>query len=486
MRRYRALTLVCCVVAGFWPAVPAVADDAEDLARLVSRLGKTRWTSNNSVELLADPRRAWEARLDLLESAENHLFLTTFSWYDDDYGTRFREALAAANHRNSRADDFRIQCLGDSVAMGFFTQRFDELRSTGADVRSFHRSSWGMAPVYMARMHDKMLIADGRRAIVGGRNYSDIYYDPQHWWLDFGVHVEGGAVWDLQVIFLKSWSLSSDLSHAHHFAWPIESIGRRVQSLWASGRFPGGGSPLEPYFNETFFPPYDTPPGSTRVAVLYDNPIVWERAPTADVVLALVDRAAEELDLMTPFPNFEDSLTEALVRAVERGVRVRLIVNDQAAALRVGPILKSSFPSLIRLIEGGVEVWGWKADPELLEEVTATECAPTIMPPVALHGKIVRMDDELVIVHSSNFNIRSTYYNTEAGVAVLDRGFNRRVKGLLDGLLDLRNFDLACTNGSRQLTVDKVVNRLGPDDVEDMRRKLGHRQYFLDGMSLLW
>ena len=40
------------------------------------------------------------------------------------------------------------------------------------------------------------------------------------------------------------------------------------------------------------------------------------------------------------------------------------------------------------------------------------------LPPIALHGKLARIDDDLTIVHSSNFNIRSTHYNTEAGLAV--------------------------------------------------------------------
>ncbi len=68
---------------------------------------ETRWTENNRVELLADPRRAWEARLDLLESAESHIFISTYSWHEDDYGTRFRDALADVV-RSRREDIWRL------------------------------------------------------------------------------------------------------------------------------------------------------------------------------------------------------------------------------------------------------------------------------------------------------------------------------------------------------------------------------------------
>jgi phosphatidylserine/phosphatidylglycerophosphate/cardiolipin synthase-like enzyme len=487
MKRIVSLLVATGALMGGWPALSAGSAREDELADVVARFGKTRWTSNNRIELLADPRRAWEARLDLLESAESHLFLSTFSWYNDDYGNRFRRALADVVRLRSReGGDFQLRCLADATAVGLFNRSFDELRENGADVRSFNRSTWGMSAIYDGRMHDKILVADGRRAIVGGRNYSDIYYDPMNWWLDFGVLIEGSAVWDLQMIFLKSWEVSNDLGWAQHFGLSVEAVRSRIRSLWATGRFPGGRSPLEQYFNERYFPDILEPPGDTRVAVLYDNSIVWDRAPTSVMLVNLVNIATSEIDLMTPFPNLDNELTEALIGAIRRGVRVRLVVNDRSAALRGGPILQSSYPTLIRLVDEGAEIYGWKANPKLLADVTATACAPRIMPPVALHGKVVRIDDALTIVHSSNFNIRSTYYNTEAGVAVLDRGFNRRLENLIDGLITLSDFELRCTNGNRQVVVDALVNRLDKDDVEAMRLELGGRQRFLDGMSLLW
>jgi len=492
MKRVGLSSLAACFAA-VWTVVSiggsfaASAADTDDLADLVVRLGKTRWTDNNRIELLADPRRAWEARLDLLESADDHIFISTFSWHEDEYGTRFRDALAeVVRSRRESSGDFMARCLADATAMKTFSRAFNEVRTGGAIVRSYNRTSWGMSPIYDGRMHDKILISDGRQAIVGGRNYSDIYFDPQHWWLDFGVLVEGGAVWDLQMNFIKAWAVSEDLTGARHFSWSTEVIRNRIQSLWATGRYPNGKSPIQEYLNDRFFPEYASPPGDVRAAVLYDNSMVWDRAPTAELLVALVDAAEDHIDIMTPFPNFEPALTVALVAAVERGVQVRLITNDREAAIRGGAIRLAAFPTLIRLVDSGAEVWAWKANPKLLEEVATTDCAPAIMPPVALHGKIVRIDHELTIVHSSNFNIRSAHYNTEAGLAVMDRGFNHRMEGLIDGLVTLSNFDLQCTNGKRQVVVDRLVNRLGPEDVEIMRHELGSKQRFLDGMSMCW
>jgi phosphatidylserine/phosphatidylglycerophosphate/cardiolipin synthase-like enzyme len=240
------------------------------------------------------------------------------------------------------------------------------------------------------------------------------------------------------------------------------------------------------HLNERFFPAYEAPPGDVQVAVLYDNSMVWDRAPTAALLVELVEAAETEIDIMTPFPNFESVLTDALIEALERGVRVRIFTNDREAAIRGGWIRLAAFPTLIELVEAGAEVLAWKANPKLLSRVAEAECAPAIMPPVALHGKVVRVDDELTIVHSSNFNIRSIFYNTEAGVAVLDHDFNRQMEELLDGLVTLTNFEIPCTNSDRQVVVDQLVKRLGSDDVTAMRSQLGGQQRFLDGMSMLW
>jgi phosphatidylserine/phosphatidylglycerophosphate/cardiolipin synthase-like enzyme len=108
------------------------------------------------------------------------------------------------------------------------------------------------------------------------------------------------------------------------------------------------------------------------------------------------------------------------------------------------------------------------------------------MPPSALHGKIMLVDDELSIVHSSNFNIRSTYYNTEAGVAVLDRGFNQELTDLLADLIEFHDVEMDCGNGNGSPSIPELVKLLGPDDIREMREELGGKQKFLDAWGVTW
>ncbi len=473
----------CTVSCTLW----AHGGDPESIEDLVARVGRTRWTSNNSVELVVDPRHAWQARLDLVGSAKHHVLISTFSWHNDTYGRDFRDYIKTVVHqRKTEGIDLTVRVLGDASAFGLFSRAFDGLEREGAIVRGFNRSSWGLTAMYDGRMHDKVVIADGQRALVGGRNFADLYFDPLRWWLDLGARIEGPAVGDLQMNFLKSWELTEFNRKAGRFLLPQEMLLKDIRTFWFTGRYPNGKSPLQQFLTTAYFPPWIEPAGAVPVAVLYDNPLLRRRAATTELLIALAGRAVDQFDLMTPFPNMPPELTAALADASARGVKVRVVVNGGEAAIRGGPFLTAGFPTLIQLVEAGAEVWAWRANGDYLDAVEASGCVPQLLPPVALHGKMVRVDDELSIVHSSNFNIRSTYYNTEEGVAVLDREFNRVLRDLVDRLIEDRDAFLECREGQTPAVLPPIMDLLTTDDLPAMRKELGNKQPTLDAWSVMW
>jgi putative cardiolipin synthase len=465
----------------------AHAGDEESIQDLVTRVGRARWTFDNSIELLADPRDAWQARVDMAKNARHHIFISTFSWHNDDSGRAYRNILIdSLEERKAEGIDMNIRVLVDASALFAFSRMFVKLEKTGARVRGFNRSTWGLTALYDGRMHDKLFIADGRKAILSGRNFSDDYYDPHDWWFDLGVQMEGSVVDDLQMIFLKSWEFTEFNRKAGRFLLPQEMMLHDLEVFWRTGRFPNGGSPIEKFVTEEYFPGRTERAGSVPVAVLYDNPFMRRRAASTDLLVEVAGRAEDRIDLMTPFPNFDAPLTDALVSALERGVAVRLFTNGREAAIRGGPFLLAGYPTVIRLIEAGAEVWAWRGISDLLDRIEEEGCHPELMPPSALHGKMMLVDDELSIVHSSNFNIRSTYYNTEAGLAVLDRRFNQDLTQLLDDLTEFHDVEMDCRNGNGSPSIPELVSLLGPDDIPWMREELGGKQGFLDAWGVTW
>jgi putative cardiolipin synthase len=476
--------VVGAVVAG------PVSAWSDELERIVAEVGRTRWTENNRIRLLVFPQEAWDVRLEMIEDARHHIFFSAFSWHNDHYGRMFADHLSRVIiERSETTDRLTTHLMLDATAMGVFNKfkrTFDGLRSVGVELRPFNPALATATAIFDGRMHDKMLIIDGRRAIVSGRNVSEEYYDPLRWWFDLGLVVEGDVVADLQTHYLKAWATARELRRPSRFFYPEEKIRHRIQTLWETGRFPGGRDPLEIYRNPDFFPQTEGRPGSTRLAVLYDNSFIRRQAASTDLTIELVKLARDEIDLMTPFPNFPEKLTAEIEAAAERGVRIRLYVNGEEAVIRRGPFWKAGLPTLIRLIEAGVEVWAWSGDGKVRKQLEKLGCTPPLLPPMALHGKLIRVDARLSIIHSSNFNIRSTYYNTEAGIAVLDREFNSELRDLLDRLVELRDFEVECDDGINGVTVENITHRLTKDDLPHLRGLLSGKQWFLDSMAVVW
>jgi phosphatidylserine/phosphatidylglycerophosphate/cardiolipin synthase-like enzyme len=477
-----------CIVCLVLPASAAGGGPA--LEELVPKVAHTRWTDGNAVRLHVFPREAWQARLELIQRAQHHIFFSTFSWHDDVYGRQFAERLTEIVAERQRSNpNFTVHCLIDSSSMGVFnrfSRTFRDLRAAGAVVRGYNPISGSAAAMHDARLHDKMLIVDGRWALVSGRNIAREYFDPHGWWFDLDVEIEGQVVGDYQMHFLKAWAASIDLGRAIRVFSRPESIQRRIRSLWETGRFPGGLSPLDHYLTPDFFPIHESSPMGVRAAALYDNSLVWSRAATTDLVVELVQGAEREIDLMTPFPNLVDELTAVLEEAVERGVEVRLFVNGEDAAIRRGPFWLSGLPTLIRLIGAGAEVWAWSGYGKVRRQLNEVGCSPPLLPPLALHGKMLRIDDRIALIHSSNFNIRSTFYNTEAGLAVADRAFVGDLESMLDRLVELRDLELSCDGQAAQIAVEHVVRRLTTEDLPRLRKTLGIKQGFLDSMAVIW
>ena len=435
-----------------------VTGAASDLDSLLAREGKTRLLPGNHVELLLDGPESFERRLDLVRSAEHHLLISSFIWRRDDYGLRMFDAVAeriravasGGGHLEVLVilDDGTPQASND-----FFSSMQKRLRKAGAQVRYFNPPRWGLVPVYGARLHDKVLIADGKRAILGGRNYSDHYFvDTGHAvWFDADILIEGPTVEDLQMHWLKSWSVLGRLRRLNRFLAPPERILRGIRTFWRTGAFPDGSSPLEAFADRSWFP-LAPAKGDVDAAILYDNPLVWDEAPTARVVAALVDTARHEVDFVTPFPNFPPRLIDALASAVQRGVRVRVLINSEGRAVRGGIHWRALLPAIVALGEAGVEVWGWTAgtdDPALVERLE--HCHPSPQPFTGIHAKLFQVDGSIGIVTASNFNIRSTWYNTEAGVLVADRKAAEEIRSTIDRLTASTPLAPVCHDGQTLL-----------------------------------
>ena len=126
---------------------------------------------SNKLTLLPDGPEVKAALLALIAEARREIRMLFYIFSNDASGVEIRDALLAARARGIRIW-LAVDGFGSSDVPDAF---FQPLIDAGAAFCRFH-PRFGRR--YLLRNHQKMLIADGCMAIIGGFNIADPYFDP--------------------------------------------------------------------------------------------------------------------------------------------------------------------------------------------------------------------------------------------------------------------------------------------------------------------
>jgi cardiolipin synthase len=345
--------------------------------RLLDALGEFQAhpvTFGNRVEVFRYGRTAFDAMLEAIDAARDHVHLESYVLAADATGRAFGEALARAAGRGVAAH-LVLDAVGSWATPDAF---LEDLERRGVHVVLFHPvRPWRVRHgrwLPMTRNHRKILVVDGRVGFTGGINIADEYASdgvtPGRW-RDAHFRIEGPSVARLQRVFLGTLFRHS---------------GREVE---ARDWFP---RPVES--------------GDHAVRVLPTSPLIGR--PYVRIVLRRALRAAQRSIHATQAYFVPDTrVLYSLRSAARRGVDVSLVVpsrSDVPAALHAGRGYYS------RLLRDGVRIH------ERLQTI--------------LHAKTVVVDGEWTILGSANMDIRSFRMNYEVSVDVLGRDLAERMEDL--------------------------------------------------------
>jgi cardiolipin synthase A/B len=149
------------------------------------------------------------ARLfELVASAQSTLKLCFYIFAEDEVGTELRDALVAAARRG-----VEVTLVVDGFGADLSEPFIAPFRAAGGNYQCFGEL-WSQR--YLIRNHQKMVIADGSRAMFGGFNIQDDYFAPpeENGWNDLGITIEGSAVAGLVEWFdrLANWTEGDEAS----------------------------------------------------------------------------------------------------------------------------------------------------------------------------------------------------------------------------------------------------------------------------------
>jgi putative cardiolipin synthase len=363
------------------------------------------------VRILGTDREAAEARVEMALAAREEILASAFIFGDDPFTLTSLGLLRDAARRG-----VRVRLIADAQWNRIPRAVQAHLAAEGIEIREYHpfrldRLSW-----LVRRMHDKLVVVDGRVLLAGGRNLESPYFGfgrqiRTRNYVDCDLQVEGAVAAEARRYFLELWE-SREVRPTRARATPEEI--RQAAGLldhhkaWLDARIeearndPGRVSPA---FAE-----------AGPVRFLHDP--VHLRAGARKVgheLLDLLDAARESVIVESPYLVPTRALRRGLRQALARGVRVRILTNSLDSTDNVWPQAGYAGPKA-GLVKSGVELW----------EYQGPEC---------LHAKAAVIDAETVIVGSYNLDPRSESLNTELALVVRDRPLAAEMLGRMDAHL---------------------------------------------------
>ncbi|HEY7792217.1 MAG TPA: phosphatidylserine/phosphatidylglycerophosphate/cardiolipin synthase family protein [Vicinamibacterales bacterium] len=236
----------------------------------------TSLAADDRIRVLGTGEEGFSVRAALYASAAAAIDLATYYIQADETGRSTVQALAACAARG-----VRVRLLVDARMM---VQKEREVPGTlgllaQADAAGIAVRRWRDRRRPYDAQHRKILLIDGRTAIVGGRNIADHYRGDE--WRDADVLIEGPSAAALTPLFEAAWSGTPPPSEAGH--WRDHVPGRAA---------------------------------ADAIAV---------------AALTTIEHARDSIDIELAYLVLPHAVCEALARAAARGVRVRVLTNSAAS-----------------------------------------------------------------------------------------------------------------------------------------------------------
>jgi cardiolipin synthase len=353
------------------------ATEDEQFVREMSVLLGPAILPGNRVIALQNGDEIFPTMLDAIRGAQRTITFETYIYWAGRIGTEFAEALAE-RARAGVAVHVTVDWAG---AFKMDDDLLECMRSAGVELHHYRPLHWYSLSRLNNRTHRKLLVVDGVVAFTGGVGIADPWLghaEDQDHWRDMHFRIEGPVVAQVQAAFNDNWIKTTGVVlNGEDYFPPLEAIGDSPAHMFISS--PAGGS--------------------ESMHLMY---------------LMAIAAAQRTIDLCAAYFVPDRLIRKALSDARARGVRVRILVPGMYIdSIAVKIASKTCWGDLLK---AGIEIY---------------EYCPTM-----LHLKMLIVDNAMVSVGSTNFDLRSFRLNDEASLNVYDSDFARQMSAIYE--TDLR------------------------------------------------
>jgi cardiolipin synthase A/B len=369
------------------------------------RRGAPRFLGGHRVRLLQGGDELFPAMRAAIAQARHEVWLSTYIFHDDHAAHAMANALAEAGRRGVQVCVV-VDGFGSKATLA---RLYQWLPAPEVDLKVFRPIDrwWSLLqPGQLRRLHHKLCAVDREVAFVGGINIIDDRIDLRHGSsdaprLDFAVELQGPVAADVAQAARAVWSRAA---MGTEWAEEMVALARSAQPLARARRV------LQRLRLVSPSPPAAPVDDATPVTVAFlvrDN--LRRRRSIERAYIDGVLRARDRVDLVTPYFYPGRLFRRALIRAAQRGARVRLLLQgkiDYRFAALAAQVLYDELRS------HGIRIFEYT--------------------PAFLHAKVALVDREWVTVGSSNIDPLSLLLNLEANIIVRDEQFTSELAAEFD------------------------------------------------------
>ena len=345
-------------------------NDSERFLQVLEALSDAQVNRTGTLEVLTNGPSFYPAELEAIRNAKRSVNIEAYIFQKGKITDQYVEVLT----ERARAG-VRVNLVIDAFGSAGTTKRYlAPLVGVGGKVEWYNGPRWYRLMHLDNRTHRELMIVDGNVAFIGGAGIADQWYvgtkgHPR--WRDSAVRIEGEAVCNLQATFAENWlATSGELLTGEAYFPSIRNEHPLVAMVVNSTPTVGGG---------------------TRARILFQ---------------LLLASARESISITTPYFLPDRSLMKELCGAVERGLRVRILVPGRKSDHMV--TRSTSRAGYGGLLKAGAEVYEYQ--------------------PSMIHAKVLCIDNLWVVVGSTNFDNRSFGINDEVNLAVCDPAIAARLE----------------------------------------------------------
>lgn len=420
---------------------PATAGSLEATSE---RIAESLRPDESAFWLLADADFSFDVRLALADEAQSSLDIQYFIWEKDPTSRLYAHRLLLAADRG-----VHIRLLLDDLTFNNQDGEYYALSlHPNIEVRTFNpwklRSNIGRAAEFLVRsrrlnhrMHNKIVLADGRFAIIGGRNIGDRYFGLYDEFVqnDLDIMAAGPIVQEVSDSFDLYWNSSEsylveDVAHKRSLETGLDETRAFIRKVYLDARDRLKAFSLEPIdwtgFLDDLANSYA--PGVGHLA--QDLPTIGREQPDQlyQPLKEFLASAKEKVLMSSPYLIPDEEMARLLGDLVSRGVEVTILTNSLASNNHM--VAHTAYRRWRkRLLRMGVELYEAREDSPVIETYTVPPATPGFL---GLHSKAAVVDDRYSFVGSPNLDPRSLVLNTEIGFFVDSTELARRVTALIE------------------------------------------------------